>query len=138
MAWTHYRLKFRLISPLFVGFRRSGNLWETRRYVPGKVLWAALTARLTRDRGLGKRLQRMPARGEPAANAEQQHQAPRHRRSNRGPAGGGRVLLSHLTCPCVVSEPMEQSMYCVSAWNTHAWAQRMSGIRLVKHRVRRE
>ncbi len=55
MAWTHYRLKFRLISPLFVGFRRSGNLWETRRYVPGKVLWAALTARLTRDRGLGNR-----------------------------------------------------------------------------------
>lgn len=53
MAWTHYRLTFRLISPLFVGFRQSGNLWETRCYVPGKALWAALTARLTRDRGLG-------------------------------------------------------------------------------------
>lgn len=49
MAWTHYRLKFRLLSPLHVGYRRVGNLMQTRRYVPGKLLWAALTARLTRD-----------------------------------------------------------------------------------------
>jgi len=49
MAWVHYRLKLRLLSPLHIGYRKVGNLMQTRRYVPGKVLWAALTARLTRD-----------------------------------------------------------------------------------------
>jgi len=49
MAWEHYRLLFRLRSPLHVGYRKVGNLMQTRPYVPGKVLWAALTARLTRD-----------------------------------------------------------------------------------------
>lgn len=49
MSWTHYRLVFRLQSPLHVGARTVGNLMQTRPYVPGKVLWAALTARLTRD-----------------------------------------------------------------------------------------
>jgi len=55
MAWTHYRLKFRLLSPLHVGYRRVGNLMQTRSYVPGKNLWAALTARLTRDHHDGSR-----------------------------------------------------------------------------------
>jgi hypothetical protein len=41
---------FRLLSPLHVGYRKVGNLMQTRPYVPGKLLWAALTARLTRDR----------------------------------------------------------------------------------------
>ncbi|MDM7940459.1 MAG: hypothetical protein QUS07_08970 [Methanothrix sp.] len=49
MAWTHYPLKFRLKSPMHIGYRKVGNLMQTRRYVPGKNLWAALTARLTRD-----------------------------------------------------------------------------------------
>jgi len=49
MTWTHYRLVFRLLSPLHVGYRKVGNLMQTRTYVPGKVLWAALTARITRD-----------------------------------------------------------------------------------------
>lgn len=49
MAWTHYTLKFRLQSPMHIGYRKVGNLMQTRRYVPGKNLWAALTARLTRD-----------------------------------------------------------------------------------------
>ncbi len=53
MAWQHYRLVFRLLSPLHIGYRRTGNLMETRRYVPGKNLWAALTARLVRDAGHG-------------------------------------------------------------------------------------
>ena len=51
MAWTHYALKFRLQSPMHVGHRKVGNLMQTRSYVPGKNLWAALTARLTRDAG---------------------------------------------------------------------------------------
>jgi len=54
MARQHYRLVFRLLSPLHIGYRRVGNLMETRRYVPGKVLWAALTARLTRDKHDGR------------------------------------------------------------------------------------
>ncbi|HEB77761.1 MAG TPA: hypothetical protein ENI90_04450, partial [Methylothermaceae bacterium] len=55
MIWTHHRLTFRLLSPLHVGHRKVGNLMETRRYVPGRVLWAALTARLTRDDHDGNR-----------------------------------------------------------------------------------
>ncbi len=53
MAWTYYPLKLRLLSPLHIGYRKVGNLMQTRPYVPGKVLWAALTARLTRMAGKG-------------------------------------------------------------------------------------
>ncbi|RMF34529.1 MAG: hypothetical protein D6759_05770 [Chloroflexi bacterium] len=53
MPWIRYRIVFRLESPLHVGYRRVGNLMQTRPYVPGKVLWAALTARLVRDAGRG-------------------------------------------------------------------------------------
>ncbi|MFP4435653.1 MAG: hypothetical protein ACLFVO_00080 [Chloroflexaceae bacterium] len=49
MTWHRYDLVFRLLSPLHVGYRKTGNLMQTRRYLPGKNLWAALTARLTRD-----------------------------------------------------------------------------------------
>ena len=49
MTWTHYRLRFRLLSPMHIGYRKVGNLMQTRPYVPGKNVWAALTARLTRD-----------------------------------------------------------------------------------------
>ena len=49
MAWHKYTLVFKLLSPLHVGFRKVGNLQQTRKYVPGKIIWAALTARLTRD-----------------------------------------------------------------------------------------
>lgn len=49
MAWQKHELVFRLQSPLHIGYRLTGNLMQTRGYVPGKVLWAALTARLTRD-----------------------------------------------------------------------------------------
>lgn len=54
MAWTHYALKFRLLSPMHIGYRKVGNLMQTRPYVPGKNLWAALTARLTRDHHDGR------------------------------------------------------------------------------------
>jgi hypothetical protein len=49
MTWHRYDLVFRLLSPLHIGYRKTGNLMQTRGYVPGKNLWAALTARLTRD-----------------------------------------------------------------------------------------
>jgi hypothetical protein len=37
------------MAPLHIGYRKTGNLQQTRRYVPGKNIWAALTARLTRE-----------------------------------------------------------------------------------------
>lgn len=53
MTWQKYTLAFRLCSPLHIGWRKTGNLMQTRPYVSGKVLWAALTARLTREAGHG-------------------------------------------------------------------------------------
>lgn len=53
MAWAEYHLVFRLRSPLHVGWRTLGNLQTTRPYVPGKLLWAALTARITRNQAMG-------------------------------------------------------------------------------------
>lgn len=53
MGWQRYDLRFRLQSPLHIGWRKSGNLQQTRGYVPGKNVWAALTARLTRQAGRG-------------------------------------------------------------------------------------
>lgn len=57
MTWQKYPLCFRLLSPLHIGYRKIGNLMQTRGYVPGKSLWAALTARLTRDSGNGTDVQ---------------------------------------------------------------------------------
>lgn len=48
MAWTIYELRFRLQSPLHIGQMKLGNVHHTRFYVPAQVMWAALTARLTR------------------------------------------------------------------------------------------
>lgn len=55
MVWDCYHLSFRLTSPLHVGSRKNSNLMETRPYLPGKVLWAALTARVTRNMHPGSR-----------------------------------------------------------------------------------
>lgn len=49
MGWTEYTIAFRLHSPLHIGLAKTGNLKQCREYVPGRILWAALTARLTRD-----------------------------------------------------------------------------------------
>jgi hypothetical protein len=49
MSWIQNRIVLRLISPMHIGWRKVGNLQQTRKYVTGKVLWAALTARLTRN-----------------------------------------------------------------------------------------
>lgn len=49
MAWQAHRVVFRLRSPLHIGRGKVGNLQRTHPYVTGRVLWGALTARLTRD-----------------------------------------------------------------------------------------
>lgn len=49
MPWTFYRLKFQVLSQLHIGHQRIGNIQRTRHYVPARVFWGALTARLTRD-----------------------------------------------------------------------------------------
>ncbi|MCS7032179.1 MAG: hypothetical protein NZL92_11715 [Gloeomargarita sp. SKYG116] len=51
MTWTLYRLSFRLLAPLHIGWFKQGNVQRTRPYVTGKALWGALTARLARDIG---------------------------------------------------------------------------------------
>lgn len=49
MLWKAYEVVFRLRSPLHSGWRTVGNLQMTRPYVTGRMLWGALTMRLTRD-----------------------------------------------------------------------------------------
>jgi len=49
MTWRLYQVIFRLRSSLHIGCGKVGNLQRTRRYVTGRVLWGALTMRLTRD-----------------------------------------------------------------------------------------
>jgi hypothetical protein len=53
MSWIQCKVALLLSSPMHIGWRKAGNLQQTRRYVTGKVFWAALTARLTRDMGRG-------------------------------------------------------------------------------------
>lgn len=49
MNWQPYKVCFRLLTPLHIGASKVGNVQRTRPYLPGKTLWGALTARLTRD-----------------------------------------------------------------------------------------
>lgn len=51
MSWQAYRLMFKLESPLHIGWRKTGNLMQTRYYVPGRIFWGAVTASLTRCLG---------------------------------------------------------------------------------------
>lgn len=53
MSWQKYDIVFRLLAPMHIGWRKTSNLQQTRGYVTGKVFWAALTARLTREAGQG-------------------------------------------------------------------------------------
>lgn len=52
MSWYVWSWKFRLESPLHVGFHKVMHLFRTRLYVPGRVLWGAVTAKLTPILGL--------------------------------------------------------------------------------------
>lgn len=52
MSWQGFRWSWRLDAPLFVGTTPAGALNRCRLYVPGKAVWGALTAELTRhERG---------------------------------------------------------------------------------------
>jgi hypothetical protein len=51
MEWEGYQISFRLLSPIHIGWRKSGNLQQTRPYITGRAMWGALTARLTREAG---------------------------------------------------------------------------------------
>ncbi len=53
MIWTAHRVTWRLLAPMHIGWRKLGNLQQTRPYVTGRNLWGALTARLTRELGSG-------------------------------------------------------------------------------------
>lgn len=48
MSWMAYQVTFRMDSPLHSGFAKIGNIQRTRLYITGRMLWGALTARLTR------------------------------------------------------------------------------------------
>lgn len=49
MAWHCYEVVFRLRTPAHIGRGSVGNVQRTRPYISGRVLWGALTMRLTRD-----------------------------------------------------------------------------------------
>lgn len=53
MACNMYRVVLRLRSPLHIGRGKVGNVQRTHGYVTGRVLWGALTERLTRDAARG-------------------------------------------------------------------------------------
>ncbi|MHA1252229.1 MAG: RAMP superfamily CRISPR-associated protein [Candidatus Helarchaeota archaeon] len=48
MGWNLYSIKFKLKSPLYIGFHKVMHFFRTRLYVPAKPFWGALTAKLTR------------------------------------------------------------------------------------------
>lgn len=54
MTSKTYRVVLRLRSPMHIGQMKLGNVQRTRPYVTGRVLWGALTERLTRDRFYGQ------------------------------------------------------------------------------------
>jgi len=51
MIWIPYLVSLRVLSPVHIGWKKTGNLQQTRPYVTGKTLWGALTARLVRNQG---------------------------------------------------------------------------------------
>ena len=50
MTWQVFEIVFLLKSPLHIGYRQIGMLAKTRYYVPGRNMWAAVTARLAQMR----------------------------------------------------------------------------------------
>ncbi|GAB4533699.1 MAG: hypothetical protein Kow0063_15970 [Anaerolineae bacterium] len=54
MTWRAFEVILRLCSPLHIGCGKVGNLQRTHPYVTGRVLWGALTMRLTRDAFQGR------------------------------------------------------------------------------------
>lgn len=48
MSWQRYRLVYMALSPVHIGYHTLGMIDRTRYYIPGRPLWGALTAHLTR------------------------------------------------------------------------------------------
>ncbi len=48
MAWQMYKVTYELHGPLHIGYHKVGNVQRTRYYIPAHILWAAVTAVLTR------------------------------------------------------------------------------------------
>lgn len=44
MNWKIYELLYKIESPLHIGFHKLGYVNRTRYYVPGRVMWGAITA----------------------------------------------------------------------------------------------
>lgn len=51
LKWNPYLVTLRLLSPMHIGWRKIGNLQQTRPYVTGRNIWGALTSRLVRNEG---------------------------------------------------------------------------------------
>ncbi len=49
MSYAQHRYLLMTLDPTHIGHQKIGNIQRTRHYVPARVLWGALTARLTRD-----------------------------------------------------------------------------------------
>lgn len=47
MTWHLYTWTFQLKSPLHIGFHKIMHLFRTRPYVPSRVIWGALTSKIT-------------------------------------------------------------------------------------------
>ncbi len=47
MTWQLYAWTFQLKSPLHIGFHKIMHLFRTRPYVPSRVIWGALTSKVT-------------------------------------------------------------------------------------------
>ncbi|AKB80716.1 DUF324 domain containing Cmr6-like protein [Methanosarcina barkeri 3] len=48
MGYTCFELRFKARSPIFIGSRKIGFIQQTRRYIPGKTLWGAITSNVAR------------------------------------------------------------------------------------------
>lgn len=48
MSWQRYQLVYKALSPVHIGYHTLGMIDRTRYYIPGRPLWGALTADLTR------------------------------------------------------------------------------------------
>ena len=46
--WNVYKIIFRLLSPLHIGYKKMENIQYTRRYVPAKTIWGALTVAIAK------------------------------------------------------------------------------------------
>ena len=48
MTWQAYRLVYRAETPVHIGYSTLGFVQKTRYYIPGRAIWGAVTANVTR------------------------------------------------------------------------------------------